>query len=217
MTVQQRGDKALLVNAHSNGLTNGRILDDGACHVHGGKERAGGLDAGELIIAVFKVRICFIRHAVSCVNIAGLQSRREGIAVGKRADGQLVDFRRTVPVIFVLCQRQMIVRDHICYDIRTCAGDNAGIKIAGIHVNDATVRVAQIVHKCRVRLAGGDGQDLTVRLHVGNFGVAGCAVVVFQQMLKALLYGFRVHLSPAGERNIVLKRDRPREVSVVFP
>ena len=41
--------------------------------------------------------------------------------------------------------------------------------------------------------------------------------MVFQQMLKTLLHGFCVHLSPAGERNIVLKRDRPREVAVVFP
>ena len=51
----------------------------------------------------------------------------------------------------------MIVRDHVCHNIRTGTGDNADVKITGVYIDDAAVRIAQIVHKCRVRLAGGDG------------------------------------------------------------
>ena len=162
MTVQQRGNEALLVNAHGNGLTDCRVLNDAACHVHRAKECAGGLNAGELIIVVFKVGIRLIRHTVGGVNVPGLQRRRERVAVGKRADGQLVDLRRAVPVGFILRQCQMIVRDHFLHDIGTRANHDAGIKITCIHINDAAVGVAQIVHECRIWFAGGNGERLAI-------------------------------------------------------
>ena len=96
----------------------------------------------------------------------------------------------------------MIVRDHFLHDVRTRADDHAGIKIACIDIDDAAVGIAQIVHKRRVRFAGGDGECLTVRLHIRDFGVAGRAVMVFQQMFQALLDRFCVHRVAAGERDV---------------
>ena len=217
MSIQQRGNEALLVNAHGNGLADRRVLDDAACHVHRAKECARSLNAGELIVVVFKVGIRLIRHTVGGVNVSGLQRRRERVAVGKRADGQLVDLWRTVPVCFILRQCQMIVRDHFLDHIGTCANHNASIKITCIHINDAAVGVAKIVHQGRIRFAGCDGQNLTICLHIRNFGVARCAVMVFQQMLKALLDRCCVHDSPIGERDVILQDDRPCQIAVIFP
>ena len=217
MTVQQRGNETLLVNAHGNGLADCRVLDDTACHVHRAKECAGGLNAGELIVVVFKVGIRLIRHTIGRVNVPGLQRRGERIAVGKRADDQLVDLRCTVPVGFILRQCQMIVRDHFLDHIGTRANHDAGIKITSIHINDAAVGVTKIIHQGRIWFAGCDGQDLPVRLHIRNFGVAGGAVVIFQQMLKALLDCLRVHGPAVGECNIVLQGNCPCQIAVIFP
>ena len=211
MTIQQRSDEALLVNAHGNGLTHSRILNNGTRHVHGAKERAGGLNAGELIVVVFKVGVSLICHAVSRVDISRLQGSRQGITVRKGTDGQLVDLRRTVPVIFVFRQGKMVIRNHVHNDIRAGTGNDTCVEITGIHINDAAVRIAQIVHKCRIRLTCGDGQNLSVRLHIRDLSIAGRTVMVFQHMLEALLYSLCIHRIAALKQDAVAQLKRPHQ------
>ena len=111
----------------------------------------------------------------------------------------------------------MIVRDHFLHDIGTRANHDAGIKITCIHINDAAVGVAQIVHQGGIGFAGGDGQYLTVGGHVHDLRVTGGAVVVFQQVIQALLDCRRVHGPAVGERNVVLQGNRPCQIAVIFP
>ena len=72
VAVQEGLHEALLVDAHGDCPADGGILDDGAGHVHGAEEGAGGLDGGELITAVFKIGVGLIGHAVGGVDIPGL-------------------------------------------------------------------------------------------------------------------------------------------------
>ncbi len=111
----------------------------------------------------------------------------------------------------------MVVRDHLHNDIGAGTGNDTCVKITGIHINDAAIGVAQIVHKRRIRLTGGDGQNLSIRLHIRDLGIAGCTVVVLQHMLEALLYSLCIHFPTTGEGDVILKRDRPGQITVVFP
>ena len=111
----------------------------------------------------------------------------------------------------------MVVRDQLLHNVGAGTGDNAVFKIRRVHIDDAAVGVAQIVHQGRVWLAGGDGQYLTVGGHVHDLRVAGGAVVVFQQVIQALLYGLAVHVPAGGEFYAAAENDRPGAAAVVCP
>ena len=111
----------------------------------------------------------------------------------------------------------MVVRDQLLHNVGAGAGDDAVFKIRRVHIDDAAVGVAQIVHQGGIGFAGGDGQYLTVGGHVHDLRVAGGAVVVFQQVIQALLYGFAVHVPAGGEFHAIPEGDRPDAAAVVCP
>ena len=111
----------------------------------------------------------------------------------------------------------MVVRDQLLYRIGTGTGYNAGFKIRGIHIDDAAVGITQIVHQGRIGLAGGNGQGLPLCLHVHDLGIAGSPVVIFQQVLQALLHGFAVHLPAGRELHALPEGNRPGAVAVIGP
>ena len=82
----------------------------------------------------------------------------------------------------------MIVCHQLLDHIGAGADDDAGFKVAGVHVDDAAIGVAQGVHQGGIGLAGGDGQYLAVGLNGGDFRITGSTVVVGQQVLQALLH-----------------------------
>ena len=217
MAIQQGIHKAFLVDAHGNGFPDGLILKDGAFHVHGTEKGPGGLNGGELIAAVFKVGVSLVCHTVGGVNVPGLQSGGQGVAVGQGTDGQLVKLGGAVPVVFVLGQGQVAVRDHVHHHIGAGADDDACFKVAGIHIDDAAVGVPQIVHQGGIGLAGGDGENLPLCLNVYNLGVAGGTVVDCNQAVQALLDSCSVQLPSVGEGDVVLEGNGPGAVSVATP
>ena len=111
----------------------------------------------------------------------------------------------------------MVVRDHVLHDIGTGAGHDAFVKVGGVHIDDAAVGVAEVVHQSGDRLGGLDGQDLTVGLDALDLGIGGSAVVRFEQMVEALLDSGGVHVAAGGELHAVTQRDRPGAVAIVVP
>ncbi len=111
----------------------------------------------------------------------------------------------------------MVVGHHVLDGIGAGAHGDARVKVAGIHVDDAAVGVAQVVHQRRQRLLGGDGQHLAVSLDGVDHGVGGRAIVDLQQMLQALLHRRAVHIAAAGELHAVPQGDGPGQVAVVLP
>ena len=111
----------------------------------------------------------------------------------------------------------MVVHQHVDGSVGAGADGDAGLKIGGVHVDDAGVGVAEVVHQGGVRLGGDDGQGLAVGLHAHDLGVAGGAVMVLQQVLKALLDGGGIHVAAGGELHAVAQRDGPGVVAVIFP
>ena len=111
----------------------------------------------------------------------------------------------------------MVICDQLLYCIGASTGHNAGIKVGCVHIDDAAVGVTQIVHQGGIGLAGGDGQSLTLCLHIHNFGIAGSAVVVFQQVLQALLHGFAIHIPAGGELHAIPEGNCPGAVAVIGP
>ena len=111
----------------------------------------------------------------------------------------------------------MVVGDQLFDGIGAGSGHNTGFKIRSLHIDDAAVGVSQVVHQGGVGLAGGDGQYLPLGLDIQDLGVAGGPVVVFQQMLQALLHGSPVHIPAGGEFHPIPEGNGPGAVAVVGP
>ena len=100
--------------------------------VHHAPEAAAGLDAGELVVVVLKERIAGIGHAVGRVDFAGLECHGQRVTVGNGADGDLVDLHIAVPVVDVLDEIHMVVRDDFGRHIGTGADDAAVVGDANL-------------------------------------------------------------------------------------
>ena len=130
VAVEQHVDEVLLVDAHGDRLAHGGITHDRVAgvllvEVHHAPEAAAGLDAGELVVVVLKERIAGIGHAVGCVDFSGLECHGQRVTVGNGADGDLVDLHLAVPVVDVLDEIHMVVRDDFGRHIGAGADDAA--------------------------------------------------------------------------------------------
>ena len=111
----------------------------------------------------------------------------------------------------------MVVGDQLFDGIGAGSGYNAGFKIRSIHIDDAAVGISQAIHQGGVGLAGGNGQYLPLGLDIHDLGVAGGPVVVFQQMLQALLHSCPVHIPAGGEFHPIPEGNGPGAAAVVGP
>ena len=110
----------------------------------------------------------------------------------------------------------MVVRLHIRHDVRTCTGNNAVFKTS-FHINDTAIGIAQIVQQGRSWLSRLDDELLPVGLKRSNLEVLLGALVLRNQMLKALLDRSSIHLAAARISHIIAQRDLPGQRIDIFP
>ena len=144
IAVEQHIHKALLVNAQSDRLADGRVLHDSRAgifvvQVHHAPEAAAGLDAGELVVVVLKKRVAGISHAVGSIDFTRLESQSKCVAVRDGADGDLVNMYFSIPVVDVFHQTHVVVGYYLGCHIRTGADDTAVLRNTDFHVNNAAV------------------------------------------------------------------------------
>ena len=111
----------------------------------------------------------------------------------------------------------MIVGHHLFHDIGTGTGDDARVKVTGVHIDNTAVRVAQVIHQSGQRLPGGDRQSLTVCFDGIDHGIRGSTVMHFEKVFKTLLHGLAVHVTAAGKLHTIAQGDRPGQAAIVFP
>ena len=214
--IQERRDEPLFVDPHGNGFADHRVRGERALIIHPAEERAGSRDLREPVIVIGEQRVSLVGHAVSGVDIACLQRRRKRVAVRDRADRQLVEVRGTAPVILVFDQFQVVAAHAVHCDIRARARDDPAVE-PRVHVDDAAVRVTQIIEKCRARLPGLQRQNIALRPDLLQHQVAGRPVVILYKVFQALLYRLGVH-RPAGRKcHAVAQSDLPRVLIHVLP
>ena len=188
VSFQQNIHKALLVDSHGNRFADRRIAHDPVAgvlfvEVHHAPEAATGLDTAKLEFVVFKERIAGIRHSICRVDLAGLESHRQRVAVRDGADGDFVNFDVAVPVFCILHQFYMIICYDLCSHKRTGAHNASVLGKTGFHIDDTAVALREIVHQNRIWLRCDDGQLLAVRLYGSDLQVPGRPLMDLDQML----------------------------------
>ena len=97
----------------------------------------------------------------------------------------------------------MIVCDHVFYDVGPRADSDAFLKVRSVHIDDAAIGVAQIVHQSRIGFGCFYGQFLTVGLDALDLGVFRGTVMRLKQMLKTLLDRLCIHIAAGGKFHII--------------
>ena len=72
------------------------------------------------------------------------------------------------------------------------------------NIYNTSIRISQVIEKCRFRLGCLDRQDLTVCFHRGDLGICCRTIVHSKQVFQTLLDCLRIHIPSAGKFYIVL-------------
>ena len=217
IALQQFIDKVLLIDSHGNRLADSRVSADRIrVKIHLAKEaaRCGYLRDG--VFVILEQRIAFIRHAISSLHLTGLQGIGQRIAIRYRADDNLIKFRRAAPIVLIFLERQMVISLHIRRNVRAGTGHHAILK-ASIDINDAAIRVTEIIQQRRFRLRRFNRDFLSIGFNRSNLQILLRPFVVSNQMLQTLLYRLAIHLAAGRIRDIIAQRNLPGQRIGIFP
>ena len=146
---QLHSGESFLVKAHNNGAPYAFILQGRRVNVKGCQKRARGIGAAGFISrAVLKKRQRSIGQALRGVNFAVLQRQCQRVAVGNAADDNSVCFRHAA-VVSVVFNQHNFFRRQAFYHKGAGAAYFCIIAGAAAHINNAAVRVAQVVNQHR--------------------------------------------------------------------
>ena len=198
--------KPFLVDAHRDGGAHGLVLHDVRCVVGLAEEHAAREAVGNVVVVVVEQLVARVRQAIGGIHFAGLQGALKRIGVGELTHDDGVDLRGAAPVVLVLVQGNLGI-GHGLGNVGAGAGHVAVLGHARLHVDDAAVRVAQVVDERRARLARLDGDGVALGGDVGDLHVAGRTVVLGDQVVEAFLHGLAVHGAAVRELHVVAQRD----------
>ena len=175
------------------------------------KEGAARLAALDVERGVLKQRIARVRQTVGSVNLAGLQRHGERVAVGDGPHRNVRHRRGASPIVGVCYERNLSIA-HRCGNKGSGTCDVVVGGNACLHVDDGTVRVAQVVDERGLGTLRGDGERHAVGLDGIDFKVERGPVVHGEQVVEALLHSLRVHVATAGKTHTLAQLDDDRGV-----
>ena len=101
---------------------------------------------------------------------------------------------RSIPVVFIFYQGQMIAGLTVGCNVWTCSGYDSIIKSC-IYIDDTAIWISKVIQKCRLWLGCVDRKHLTVCFHRINLCIGCRTVMVCQQMLQTLFHCLGIHRS----------------------
>ena len=110
----------------------------------------------------------------------------------------------------------MIICHQFSCHIRTCTDYNPIITDTCLHINNASIRITEIIDKCRLRFCSLYGNSISVRLDSINAEISCCTLMIGNQSLQAFLYCLSVTGTSIGEHNSVIQCDLPGQLVNIF-
>ena len=110
----------------------------------------------------------------------------------------------------------MIICHQFSCHIRTCTDHNTIITDTCLHINNASVRITEIIDQCRLRFCSLYGNSISVSLDSINAEISCCTLMIGNQSLQAFLYCLSVTGTSIGEHNSVIQCDLPGQLVNIF-
>ena len=212
VSAQQRFHKTFLVNSQHDRFPYRRIRCDLAFIIHGAEKDPAGGCAAECILIVVKKRIAGIRHTVSRIDLAGLQRHGQRITVGNSAHSNPVNLRFAIPVIFVFYQFQTGICLQRYRLVRPRTDDDSFLADSGVHIDDTTIGIGQIIDQRRHRFLRPDRQSLSIRCNLRYMQIAGCPLMIRCQRVQTFLYRLSIHGTSIGKCHAIPQRNHPGQL-----
>ena len=110
----------------------------------------------------------------------------------------------------------MIICHQFSCHIRTCTDHDPIITDTCLHINNASIRITEIIDQCRLRFCSLYGNSISVSLDSINAEISCCTLMIGNQSIQAFLYCLSVTGTSIGEHNSVIQCDLPGQLINIF-
>ena len=212
LPVQEDFCEIVLVDGHGDCLADAQVFEVFILEVERDLIDARRVDLTDLVLVVIHEKFeARIRQALHSIELAVLHRHRQRVAVRDALDNDLVHLRLHVaPVVFVFHKVDLRVGNGR-RDIRARADDDL-VMLARIDVDDAAVRIGQVVQERRHFFLRFDRDGLAVRRDGLDLQVFRRTVMLRKQVVKAFLNLFARDFLAVREADIILQIDFDRVV-----